>query len=158
MTVGVEYDIIAAEDGSRHVVRFVGEAMDSADKATNKAMSAAFKYMAMQTFCIPTEGDNDADSHTHEVGPRVQQPAPRQAPVEQHDPSWEKGRPAFCAALGELGLKYDDVAAYFVAVGEGRPSTWPGANRRALVDDLKNARPILKQINDFVASTTPKAK
>jgi len=41
--------------------------MDSGDKATNKAMSAAYKYMAFQTFAIPTEGDNDADAHTHEV-------------------------------------------------------------------------------------------
>ena len=44
-----------------------GEAFDSADKATNKAMSAAYKYMALQLFCIPTEGDNDADAVTHEV-------------------------------------------------------------------------------------------
>ena len=44
-----------------------GEAMDSGDKATNKAMSAAYKYAAMQAFCIPTEGDNDADATTHEV-------------------------------------------------------------------------------------------
>lgn len=41
--------------------------MDSGDKASNKAMSAAYKYAAIQTFCIPTEGDNDADSTTHEV-------------------------------------------------------------------------------------------
>lgn len=41
--------------------------MDSGDKATNKAMSAAYKYAAMQAFCIPTEGDNDADATTHEV-------------------------------------------------------------------------------------------
>jgi hypothetical protein len=41
--------------------------MDSADKATNKAMSAAYKYACLQTFCIPTEGDNDADSHHPEV-------------------------------------------------------------------------------------------
>jgi hypothetical protein len=47
--------------------------MDSADKATNKAMSAAYKYAAMMVFCIPTEGDNDADAVTHEVAPRQKQ-------------------------------------------------------------------------------------
>src|SRR5690606_19364534 len=52
-----------------------GEAMDSADKATNKAMSAAYKYAAFQTFCIPTEGDNDADATTHEVAPLAQRMA-----------------------------------------------------------------------------------
>jgi hypothetical protein len=30
-------------------------------------MSAAYKYAAFQAFAIPTEGDNDADAHTHEV-------------------------------------------------------------------------------------------
>ncbi len=67
VVVHVEFDIICATDGSKHIASTWGEAMDSADKATNKAMSAAYKYMAMQTFCIPTEGDNDADASHHEV-------------------------------------------------------------------------------------------
>lgn len=65
VVVEAEFDFVAAADGSRHVVRTYGEAMDSADKATNKAMSAAYKYAAFQTFCIPTEGDHDADATTH---------------------------------------------------------------------------------------------
>jgi hypothetical protein len=71
VTVRAEFDFVSAEDGSKHTVTTYGEAMDSADKATNKAMSAAFKYAAFQAFCIPTEGDNDADSTTHEVAPQV---------------------------------------------------------------------------------------
>ena len=67
VTLTVEFDFVAAEDGSKHTVITVGEAMDSGDKASNKAMSAAYKYAAFQAFCIPTEGDNDADSTTHEV-------------------------------------------------------------------------------------------
>lgn len=70
-TVRVEFDLVSAVDGSRHTICTYGEAMDSADKATNKAMSAAFKYAAIQAFCIPTEGDNDADQTTHDVAPRV---------------------------------------------------------------------------------------
>ena len=38
--------------------------MDSGDKATNKAMSAAFKYACFQTFCIPTEEMKDPDAET----------------------------------------------------------------------------------------------
>jgi hypothetical protein len=76
VTVEAEFDFVASEDGSKHTVKTFGEAMDSADKATNKAMSAAYKYAAMQAFCIPTEGDNDADSTTHEVAPMVGLPAP----------------------------------------------------------------------------------
>lgn len=67
VTVEAEFDFVAAEDGSVHTVRTFGEAMDSADKATNKAMSAAYKYAALMAFAIPTEGDNDADATTHEV-------------------------------------------------------------------------------------------
>lgn len=66
-TVAVEFDFVAVEDGSKHTVTTYGEAMDSADKSTNKAMSAAYKYAVMQAFAIPTEGDNDADATTHEV-------------------------------------------------------------------------------------------
>jgi hypothetical protein len=66
----VEFDFIAVSDGSKHTIATVGEAMDSADKSSNKAMAAAYKYAAMMAFCIPTEGDNDADATTHDVMPR----------------------------------------------------------------------------------------
>lgn len=71
VTCQVEFTLVCSLDGSSIQAVTYGEAMDSADKATNKAMSAAYKYMAMQTFCIPTEGDNDADATTHEVAPHA---------------------------------------------------------------------------------------
>lgn len=51
-------------DGSHVDAVVVGEGMDSGDKATSKAMSAAFKYACFHTFCIPTENlmdEPDAD-------------------------------------------------------------------------------------------------
>lgn len=75
VTVEAEFDFVCAEDASKHTVRTFGEAMDSADKATNKAMSAAYKYAAFQAFAIPTEGDNDADSATHEIAPSAEHAA-----------------------------------------------------------------------------------
>lgn len=69
VTVEAEFDFVSAEDGSKHTVKTFGEAMDRGDKATNKAMSAAYKYACFQAFCIPTEGDNDADATSHEVAP-----------------------------------------------------------------------------------------
>lgn len=68
-TVRVRFTVVSALDGSRHEGVTMGEAMDSADKSTNKAMSAAYKYFVILTFCIPTEGDNDADATTHDVKP-----------------------------------------------------------------------------------------
>src|SRR5689334_23141641 len=37
VTVHAEFDFVAASDGSKHTVVTYGEAMDSGDKATNKA-------------------------------------------------------------------------------------------------------------------------
>lgn len=65
-TATVEYDFVAVADGSKHTACVIGEGMDSGDKSANKAMSAAYKYMALQTFCIPVEGvavDSEQDSH-----------------------------------------------------------------------------------------------
>lgn len=67
VVVEAEFDFVAVSDGSTHTVRMFGEAMDSADKATNKAMSAAYKYACFQAFCIPLQGTPDADTVTHEV-------------------------------------------------------------------------------------------
>ncbi len=84
VTVTAEFDFVAVSDGSTHTVRTYGEAMDSGDKATNKAMSAAYKYAAFMAFAIPTEGDNDADATTHDVTPRPQRqtPPPLQGPIK----------------------------------------------------------------------------
>lgn len=62
----VRFDFIAI-DGSSVSATVIGEAMDSGDKATNKAMSIAFKYAAFQVFCIPTEEMQDPDSEMHNV-------------------------------------------------------------------------------------------
>lgn len=57
-----------AEDGSSVSSIVIGEGMDSGDKATNKAMSIAFKYACFQLFCIPTEETSpDPDKDCHEV-------------------------------------------------------------------------------------------
>lgn len=55
-----------AKDGSSVEATVIGEGMDSGDKATNKAMSIAFKYACFQVFCIPTEEMQDPDAETPE--------------------------------------------------------------------------------------------
>lgn len=63
----VEYDFYA-EDGSKVTVGpIAGEGLDSGDKATNKAMSAALKYALIQTFSIPTEDMVDGDKDSPEI-------------------------------------------------------------------------------------------
>lgn len=100
VTVTAEFDFVSADDGSTHTVRTYGEAMDSGDKATNKAMSAAYKYAALMTFAIPTEGDNDADASSHEVEPakRAAPAKPEPTPTVSSDTVTQMI--ALCEALG----------------------------------------------------------
>ena len=79
VVVKMEFDFISSEDGTKHTACTFGEAMDSGDKATNKAMSIAYKYACFQTFAIPTEGDNDPDATIHEPAP-ARKPQPKQQP------------------------------------------------------------------------------
>jgi hypothetical protein len=59
-----------AEDGSFVTAIVTGEGMDSGDKATNKAMAIAFKYVCFQVFCIPTEEMKDPDKEDPDAPPR----------------------------------------------------------------------------------------
>ncbi|CNL25225.1 ERF superfamily [Yersinia frederiksenii] len=93
VVVKAEFDFVSVEDGSIHTVVTFGEAMDSGDKATNKAMSIAYKYAAFQAFCIPTEetaADPDAEIH---------QPAPRTPDQILAD---FKSQASNCQSLNEL--------------------------------------------------------
>lgn len=65
--VVVDYDYLSLDDGSTIAGArgVIGEAMDRGDKAFNKAMTAAYKYMLFQEFCIPL-GSDDADANTPE--------------------------------------------------------------------------------------------
>ena len=61
VSIMMEYDFFA-EDGSKVTVGPVpAEGLDSGDKATNKALSAALKYALIQTFSVPTEDMAEAD-------------------------------------------------------------------------------------------------
>lgn len=64
-----------ADDGSTFESVVTGEAMDSGDKSSNKAMSAALKYVLLQVFCIPTEEEKDTEYHSPEVLPKQNAPA-----------------------------------------------------------------------------------
>ncbi len=62
----IQYTVYA-EDGSYVIATVLGEAMDSGDKASNKAMSVAHKYALLQLFCIPTIEPKDPENDNPEV-------------------------------------------------------------------------------------------
>jgi hypothetical protein len=68
IAIQMEYDFYA-EDGSKVTVGPIpAEGLDSGDKATNKALSAALKYALIQTFSVPTEDMAEADKESPEIG------------------------------------------------------------------------------------------
>lgn len=58
---------LVADDGSNISAVVIGEGMDSGDKASNKAMSVAYKYAMFQIFSIPTEEMKDPDAESYEA-------------------------------------------------------------------------------------------
>lgn len=76
VSIMMEYTFYA-EDGSSVVIGPVpAEGLDSGDKATNKALSAALKYALIQTFSIPTEDMAEADLESPEMGASVSSAVP----------------------------------------------------------------------------------
>jgi hypothetical protein len=67
IAIRAAFDLVSSLDGSIHTVESYGEAMDASDKATAKAISAAYKSAMLQTFCIPVPQE-DADSHSPRLG------------------------------------------------------------------------------------------
>lgn len=82
--IRMEFDMMA-DDGSK--VTFgpiIGEGMDSGDKASNKAMSVAQKYLLLQALMIPTEEQKDPENDSHTLQPTNRpsyQPAAPQVPT-----------------------------------------------------------------------------
>ena len=93
-----EFTFVSTEDGTSQTVITFGEAMDTNDKSTSKAMSAALKYACMQTSMLPTEGDNDADATTHEVAAEPARSAPASGPSDkQRRMIWAKAQALFAS-------------------------------------------------------------
>jgi hypothetical protein len=123
----VEWDLVSVVDGSRTVVRVHGEAMDAGDKATTKALSAAYKYAAVLAFSIPLEGIEDADAHSPEAGAAPAPPAVVPMTCAQAD---------FSEGIEALGFQVAHAEAYVVAKGRPHPAEMTSEQRRAVLDYL----------------------
>lgn len=128
VTVRVAFDLISSFDASSHSVETYGEAMDVSDKATAKAMSAAYKTAMFQTFCIPLSGVPDPDAVTIRADKGAHLPEPAQG--------WDQWTTDFL----------DMIAGCISAEAIGRlQSTYRGLlqslsrERRALYDTIGDA-------------------
>jgi hypothetical protein len=66
----IKYHLVSGLDGSRVSTEVIGEAADTGDKSTNKALSIAYKYALFQLLCIPTEAI-DPDATVVDAGPKA---------------------------------------------------------------------------------------
>lgn len=124
-TLTVAYTFYAP-DGSNIRAVVVGEAMDSGDKSSNKAMSAALKYALLQIFCVPTEANEDADAHSPELAPKAKSngtgTAPKQEPTapskKSNAPQQEASPTVFWSLQRESGVSKEQATA-IVAESKG---------------------------------------
>ncbi len=125
-----------AQDGSNVRAVVVGEAMDSADKSSNKAMSAALKYALLQIFCVPTESE-DADAQSPEIA-RRQTAKPANGTMSERD--------RLLASVKELleTVSKDEAIAQMTALNVDRVSAMSDAQlvqyRDGLQLAIKNGR------------------
>lgn len=94
----VEYRFCTDDDPRGVAVVTSGEAMDSSDKAINKALTQAFKNALWQTLCIPT-GDPDPDAERTERG-------------DDSLPEWTTGQRD---AMARLQSRFGDLPSDFYA-------------------------------------------
>jgi hypothetical protein len=105
------YTITSLVDGSSLVARVPAMAFDQSDKAANKALSAAYKYMAIQSFCIPIEGLPDQDSDAITVDQGQPQSLPQLPLAEAQEEVSEEVRQLEDSLRGAATL--DDLAKAF---------------------------------------------
>lgn len=105
-----------AEDGSHVDAVVIGEAMDTGDKASNKALSIGLKYAMLQVFCIPTEDEKDPDAVSPQpAAGTIQQPQQKKTAAKfDFEPKGGETTPAEKKEIGGLlASKYTNGAPVF---------------------------------------------
>jgi hypothetical protein len=97
VTLKVAFDLISPEDGSSHCIELYGEALDRGDKATAKALTAAYKSAMLQTFCVPVTGSEDPDASS----PRLRSGAPALIRITA-EPEPVQGWQQWCADIKDI--------------------------------------------------------
>jgi hypothetical protein len=107
VVLNIEFSLTSVEDGSTVSAIIDGEAMDRSDKATNKALSAGYKYMAFSVFCIPTEEQGeDADGDSPEFPSEKERRPP---PLSREQVSKLSAALDACESIEELKKLWKDA-------------------------------------------------
>jgi len=134
-----------APDGSSVSSVVVGEGMDSGDKSSNKAMSAAFKYCLGQVFSIPFENiDSENDNPT--VSPKSAKPKPTipkaetPLPATQTPPVEPKSKVTLTTPTGKHVESVGEISA------RQQKTIWDLAKKR----DIANREEALQVVTAYV--------
>jgi hypothetical protein len=120
----IAYDLVSSRDGSLHTIKASGEALDASDKATAKAMSAAYKSAMLQTFCVPVTGRDDADA----TSPKLRKRVVEREPVQGWQ-AWSEDIVEMigcCETAEALDLMRSRQAALLTAISRERADLYTG--------------------------------
>lgn len=128
----------------------IGEAMDSGDKATPKAMSVAYRVALLQALCIPTD-EPDADSQSYERSAPAQQPAwdagEQQSLREAYESEIAKASTEEIAEIGKRvqnarrdGLLSPTTYGHLAKAGAARKAELNGGEQSASADRGQSAQ------------------
>lgn len=159
-------------DGSYIETITAGEGSDPGDKASNKAMSFAFKYALSQIFCIRTTDDPDPDGFTPDQESRPKNIVAKQGVSRaqeyqnaENQPAASAPRPGLSSGRsGSSTKKYttisDKQASRLYAISN--KSGWDNADMKALIKELANVTSSkdippnkYEEIVNFVQSNPP---
>ena len=152
-TVSGEYDFVSAEDGSKVTAKTYGEGMDTSDKSTNKAMSAALKYAIIQTLAIPTEEllDSERDHiEPHKDSKPVDKPKPSPTPESPPKPADEATKAQkdklLEMATNKFGSKEKGLAFIKWALQEAGQEYWSKSMISDFFSQFKDQAEIYKSL------------
>lgn len=119
-----------------------------------QGVGSAVSYLRRYSLAAMCGVSQDDDDGNAAVQPRASTPAPQAQPEPTPasvPTSWTDGqRAAFCAELGRMGLKYEDVAKWCEHLGKARPSQAGQSARDGLLRAL--AGPRRKDFGDWYAA------
>lgn len=148
----------SAADGSFELVTTIGEAMDTGDKASPKAMSIALKYSHTEFFQIATfESDRDTEEHSPELAPRTQSGKPPTTAPATRSPGTP--RPAPKPSTGGATFPgYGSMSGKPLSEGTDKDLAWYAGNCRKSIADPAKAKWIDKERATLAAIEAEQAR
>lgn len=132
-----------AEDGSHVVAEVWGEGTDSADKATAKAYTSAFKTLLIQAFQIPTADADDPDKAAEESAPPP--------PPKEERPMTQGQLLAKAAAKAGFVAKKDDDGDARKKVDDARRDVLQAVTGVRSSKEITKAQDVKKALEAFEA-------